>query len=95
MGLDELASLQARMEPILQSLGCTKGTVGARMTALGSDPRYQFADGDAGRAEIMNFIEDAVEDIRGRMPQAFETLVPGFLEVTRIDPEVEDGAPGA
>ena len=95
MGLDELASLQARMEPILQSLGYTKGTVGARMTALGSDPRYQFADGDAGRAEIMNFIEDAVEDIRGRMPQAFETLVPGFLEVTRIDPEVEDGAPGA
>jgi len=95
MGLDELASLQSRMEPILQSLGYTQGTVGARMKALGADPRYQFSDGDAGRAEIMSFIEEAVEDIRGRMPQAFETLVPGFLEVTRIDPEVEDGAPGA
>lgn len=95
MGLDELASLQARMEPILQSIGYTQGTVGARMTELGKDPRYLFKEGDPGRAEIMTFINDAVEDIRGRMPQAFETLVPGFLEVTRIAPEVEAGAPGA
>ena len=95
MGLDELASLQARMEPILQSIGYSKGTVGERMTALGADERYKFKAGDPGRAEIMSFINDAVEDIRGRMPQAFETLVPGFLEVTRIAPEVEAGAPGA
>lgn len=95
MGLDELASLQARMEPILQSIGYTKGTVGERMTALGKDERYLFKEGDPGRAEIMAFINDAVEDIRGRMPQAFETLVPGFLEVTRISPDVEAGAPGA
>jgi len=95
VGLDELASLQARMEPILQSIGYSKGTVGARMTALGKDERYLFKEGDPGRAEIMSFINDAVEDIRGRMPQAFETLVPGFLEVTRIAPEVEAGAPGA
>ncbi len=95
MGLDELASLQARMEPILQSVGYTQGTVGERMSALGEDKRYHFKPGDPGRAEIMTFIEDTVADIRGRMPQAFETLVPGFLEVTRIDPEVEAGAPGA
>lgn len=95
MGLDELASLQAQMEPILQSIGYSKGTVGARMSALGEDERYKFKAGDPGRAEIMAFINDAVKDIRGRMPQAFETLVPGFLEVTRIAPEVEAGAPGA
>ena len=95
MGIDELASLQARMEPILQSIGYTKGTVGERMTALGKDNAYRFKEGDPGRAEIMSFINDAVEDIRGRMPQAFETLVPGFLEVTRISPDVEAGAPGA
>ena len=95
MGLEELASLQARMEPILQSIGYTKGTVGERMSALGEDERYAFSDGDKGRAEIMTFIEDAVAEIRALMPQAFETQVPGFLEVTRIDPEVEAGAPGA
>jgi uncharacterized protein (DUF885 family) len=95
MGLDELASLHARMEPILQSVGYSQGSVGARMSALGADKRYHFKAGDAGRAEIMSFIEDAVTDIRGRMPQAFETLVPGFLKVERISPDVEAGAPGA
>ncbi len=95
MGLDELASLQSRMDPILRSIGYTSGSVGERMSALGNDPRYHFAQGDEGRAEIMAFIEDRLSDIRGRMPQAFETLVPGFLEVTRIAPEVEAGAPGA
>ncbi len=95
MGLEELASLQGRMEPILQSIGYTQGSVGDRMTALGKDKKYLFKEGDPGRAEIMAFINDAVDDIRGRMPQAFETLVPGFLEVTRIAPEVEAGAPGA
>ena len=95
MGLDELAALHAEMDPILRDLGYTEGGVGQRMAALAEDPRYQFAPGDKGRAEIMIFIEDVVTDIRGRMPQAFETLVPGFLEVTRIDPSVEAGAPGA
>jgi len=95
MGIDELAELHGRMEPILQSIGYTKGTVGDRMTALADDPRYHFADGDAGRKEIMDFIADTVADIRTRMPNAHEVLVPGFLEVTRINPEVEAGAPGA
>ena len=95
LGLEELAELQGRMEPILRSIGYTDGSVGERMSALGQDKRYHFAPGDPGRAEIMSFINDAVEDIRARMPQAFETLVPGFLEVTRISPDVEAGAPGA
>jgi uncharacterized protein (DUF885 family) len=95
MGLQELHDLQAQMDTILRGVGYTEGSVGARMTALGADPRYQFADGDAGRAEIMAFIEERLTDIRARMPQAFETLVRGYLEVVRIAPEVEDGAPGA
>lgn len=95
MGLSELADLHARMDPILRSAGYDSGSVGARMQALAKDKRYHFAKGDAGRAEIMGFIENTVSDIRSRMPQAFETLVPGFLEVTRISPDVEAGAPGA
>jgi uncharacterized protein (DUF885 family) len=95
MGLAELRDLHGQMDPILRGIGYTEGGVGARMTALGEDPRYQFADGDAGRAEIMAFIEERITDIRARMPQAFETLVRGYLEVVRIAPEIEDGAPGA
>jgi uncharacterized protein (DUF885 family) len=95
MGLDELRALHSRMDPILRSIGYTEGSVGARMTALGEDPRYKFAEGDPGRAEIMAFIQDKLTDIRARLPRAFHTLVRGYLEVVRISPDVEDGAPGA
>jgi len=95
MGLEELRELHGRMDPILRSIGYTEGSVGARMTALGEDPRYQFSDGDPGRAEIMAFIEERIADIRTRLPRAFNTLVRGYLEVVRISPDVEAGAPGA
>jgi uncharacterized protein (DUF885 family) len=94
-GLDELRELQGRMDPILKSLGYTKGTVGERMQALGKDPRYKFSEGDKGRAEIMAFIQDRVRIIRAKVPQMFNTLVRGNLEVKRLPPEEEPGAPGA
>ena len=95
LGLDQLALLQGRMDPILRSLGYTEGSVGARMTALADDPRYQFPEGDEGRQEILGVIEEQLSLIRARMPQAFGTLVRGNLEVRRLPPEEEPGAPGA
>ncbi|MBS0385795.1 MAG: DUF885 family protein [Proteobacteria bacterium] len=95
MGIQELHALQARMDPILRSAGYTQGSVGARMTALGADPRYQFAPGDTGRQQILAFVRERIADIRARMPQAFNTLVRGYVEVVRISPDVEAGAPGA
>jgi uncharacterized protein (DUF885 family) len=95
MGLDQVAELHGRMDTILKTLGYTKGTVGARMTALSDDPRYKFKEGDAGRAEIMAFIQERLRIIRAQLPRAFRTLVPGNLEVKRLPPEEEPGAPGA
>jgi uncharacterized protein (DUF885 family) len=95
MGLDQVAELHGRMDVILKSLGYTKGTVGARMTALSDDPRYKFSEGDKGRAEIMAFIQERLGIIRAQLPRAFRTLVRGNLEVKRLPPEEEPGAPGA
>ncbi|HET7816867.1 MAG TPA: DUF885 domain-containing protein [Sphingomicrobium sp.] len=95
MGLEELRALQARMDPILKSLGYTQGSVGTRMQALGRDPRYKFSPGDKGRAEIMAFIEERIRIVRSKLPQMFNTLVKGNLEVRRLPPEEEPGAPGA
>jgi uncharacterized protein (DUF885 family) len=94
-GLRELRELQGRMDPILRSLGYTKGSVGERMQALGRDPRYKFAPGDKGRAEIMAFIQNRLRIIRSKLPQMFNTMVKGNLEVRRLPPEEEPGAPGA
>ncbi|GMM93200.1 DUF885 domain-containing protein [Qipengyuania sp. MTN3-11] len=95
IGLDELEALHARMDPILREIGYTSGSVGERMQALSQDPRYQFAEGDPGRAEIMAFIQDRIAWITAQMPRAFNTLVDPNLEVRRLPPEEEPGAPGA
>lgn len=95
MGLEELSSLHARMEPILQSIGYTTGTVGERMQALSRDPRYMFPEGDPGRAEIMAFLEERVAWIKAQMPRAFNTLVDPNMEIRRLPPAEEPGAPGA
>jgi uncharacterized protein (DUF885 family) len=95
MGLDQLAELHGRMDPILRKLGYAQGPVGARMQALAKDPRYKFSEGDKGRAEIMAYIQDWIGKFRQRLPNAFRTLVRGNLEVKRLPPEEEPGAPGA
>jgi uncharacterized protein (DUF885 family) len=95
MGQQQLAELQAQMDTILKGLGYSTDTVGARMTALGKDPRFQFPDNDAGRAQILEFIQQRLATIRAKLPQAFATLVKGNLEVRRLPPEEEPGAPGA
>lgn len=95
MGLEQLAELQGRMDPILQKLGYTTGSVGERMNALAKDPRFKFSEGDKGRAEIMAYIPVWLDKIRAQLPRAFRTLVRGNLEVKRLPPEEEPGAPGA
>jgi len=94
-GREELKALQAEMDAILKAQGMTQGTVGERMTALAKQPRFQFADSDEGRTRLMAFLNQRVSDVRARLPRAFATLVPGNLEIKRMPPEVEPGAPGA
>jgi uncharacterized protein (DUF885 family) len=94
-GLRQLEELHARMDPILRDIGYTSGSVGDRMTALAADRRYQFSPGDKGRAEIMAFLQERIAWIKGQMPRAFNTIMPGNLEVRRIPEAEEIGAPGA
>ncbi len=94
-GRDELKDLHGRMDTILKELGYTKGSVGARMRALGEDPAYQFPPGDAGRAAIIAFIEERIAWITAQMPRAFTQLVNPPLEVRRLPLAEELGAPAA
>jgi uncharacterized protein (DUF885 family) len=95
MGRRELQELHARMDGILAKAGYTQGTVGARMQQLAKDPRFRFAEGDKGRAEIMAFIQERLDWIRDQMPRAFNTVVKPNMEVRRLPPEEEPGAPAA
>ena len=95
LGIDTLARLHAQMDQLLKGLGYTRGTLGERMLALSKDPRFKFEDNDKGRAEVLAFIQKRLAIIRAKMPQAFNTLVPGNVEVRRLPPEEEPGAAGA
>jgi uncharacterized protein (DUF885 family) len=95
LGQSELKRLHGEMDAILKSTGYSHGTVGERMKALANDRRYQFPEGDKGRAEIMAFIQDRLDWIRSQMPRAFNTVVNPNMEVKRLPPEEEPGAPGA
>jgi uncharacterized protein (DUF885 family) len=94
LGLNQLRELTARMDPLLRAQGLTRGTVGQRMTQLGKDPKYLFPNTDAGRQQILDYVNERTDDIRRRMPQAFATLVPGKLIIKRVPIDIEAGAPG-
>ncbi|MDI1297392.1 MAG: DUF885 family protein, partial [bacterium] len=95
LGLAQLAALQSEMDRLLKGLGMTRGTVGARMAAMGKDPQYLFPNTDAGRQQILSYIDGRLADIRTRLPRAFATMVPAKLIVKRVPVEIETGAPGA
>jgi uncharacterized protein (DUF885 family) len=95
LGRSELQRLHAQMDAILKTLGYSQRTVGERMKALEKEARYQFSEGDKGRAEIMAFIQERLAWIRLQMPRAFHKVVDPNMEVRRLPPEEEPGAPGA
>ena len=94
-GKRELEDLHARMDAILKPLGYTKGTIGERMQALAKDPKYQFPDTDAGRAEILAFVHQRLDWVLAQVPRMFNTVVHPNMEVKRLPPEEEPGAPAA
>jgi uncharacterized protein (DUF885 family) len=95
LGIDTLAKLHGEMDVILKDLGYAEGTVGERMKALQKDPRFKFPDNDEGRKRIIEFIQERIAMVRAKTPEMFNTLVRGNVEVRRLPPEEEPGAPGA
>ena len=93
LGLDQAASLNAEMDTLLKAQGLTQGSVGARLNALGEDPKNLFPDTDEGRAQILAYLNGVVADMRPRLPRAFATLTPGNLLIKRVPPSIQDGMP--
>ena len=93
IGLEQTAEYQARIDQILRAQGLTQGSVGARLTALSSDPRYIYADTDAGKAELIAHLNDLVAQITPRLPQFFNHPPTVPLEIRRVPPYIEAGAP--
>ena len=94
IGLEQVKAIQARMDEIMRKQGITGGTVGERMAALGKRPDQLFPNTDAGRQQLLAYLNQNIAAIRPKLPQAFATLVPGKLEIVRVPEAIEAGAPG-
>ncbi|MDB5396207.1 MAG: hypothetical protein JWM91_3713 [Rhodospirillales bacterium] len=93
LGLEQVQSISAQMDVLLQKQGLTNGTVGQRMDALSKDPRYLFPNTDAGRADLIAYLNANVAKMRERLPKAFATMQKADLFIKRVPPEIEAGAP--
>lgn len=94
IGLDEVSRISREMDSILKANGYSEGSVGDRMTALAAEPRFLYADSDAGRAELLADLNKYIAEMDLRMPEQFATKPPYPVEVRRIPVEVQDSAAG-
>ncbi|TCP93171.1 uncharacterized protein (DUF885 family) [Sphingomonas sp. PP-CE-1A-559] len=93
MGLQQVAELTAQLDPILREQGLTQGSVGARLDQLNRLPAQLFANTDAGRAELLASLNAGVQAMQARLPKAFTNPPNAALEIRRVAPEIQDGAP--
>jgi uncharacterized protein (DUF885 family) len=95
LGLAEVERITKQMDALLQAQGLSAGTVGARMTALGKDPRFLFPNDDGGRQQALERYQQILDEVSARMPEYFRTVPPTHLTVQRVPPASEKGSSGA
>jgi len=66
LGLSQVAEISAELDRILRSQGYTSGSVGERLNAVGK--KQEYPDSDAGRADLLAYLNDRVKDMYGRLP---------------------------
>ena len=91
-GLEQNQAIQARMDVLLRKQGMTQGTVGERVQALNKDPRFLYPDDDAGRAQLIAYLNDCIARIRPLMPQLSHLGLKADVMVKRVPPDIQDGA---
>ena len=91
-GLAQNAEIKAKIDAILISQGMTRGTVGERVVALNSDPRFLFPDDDAGRAQLIAYIKGKIAAQRALMPRISHMTMKAPVDVKRVPPDIQDGA---
>lgn len=93
-GLDQARELSARAEEILRAQGMTQGSVAERIQALYRDPKHHFPNTDAGKTQLLARLNEHLEEMQARLPEAFSTLPKAPLNIQRVPAYIEAGAPG-
>lgn len=94
IGLEQVAEISGRIDTILKAQGMRDGTVGARLVALNERPDQLFPNTDPGREALLEALRAQVRAMEKRLPEQFATLPKAPVEVRRVPPAIQAGAPG-
>ncbi len=94
LGLDLVRSLGAEADVLMKKAGYTQGTVGERYRAMATDPKQIYPNTDKGKEELLAHLNEQVKVISAKLPQWFGQLPKAPLEIRRVPPATEAGAPG-
>ena len=96
IGLDEVSRIASQMNGFLAKQGMPSGPIGERMMALARDPKNQFPDSDAGRAQLLDYVRAKVRVAEARYGELLpEALIPRqSLIVKRVPVATQDSAAG-
>ncbi|MBV8784919.1 MAG: DUF885 family protein [Gammaproteobacteria bacterium] len=94
LGLEQAKELSARMDALLRKQGKSQGTVSERMQSLLKDPQYLYPDTDAGRQQILDYCNGLLTALQPHLPHYFRILPRTPVEIRRVPPYTEAGAPG-
>jgi uncharacterized protein (DUF885 family) len=94
IGLEQVAAISAEIDTILKARGMTQGTVGERIDALNKDPAQLWPDTEAGKAALLESLNRQVAALEPLLPRLFGRLPRAGVEVRRVPPAIEAGAPG-
>ena len=94
LGLAQVAEISARADEILKAEGMTEGTVGARLGQMAKDPRFLYANTDAGKLLLLEELNAQTRAMQARLPEYFGILPKATVDIRRVPPTIEAGAPG-
>ncbi|MNN06748.1 hypothetical protein D3C81_1195490 [compost metagenome] len=89
-----MAEISAEIDLILKSQGYTQGTVGERVQALNKDPAQLFPNTDAGKEELLAWLNEQVAALEPKLPTVFGRLPKTHVEIRRVPVSIQSGAPG-
>lgn len=93
IGLQQNEEIKARIDAILKSQGMTQGSTGERLQALTKDPNQLYPNTDAGRAELIAYLNESLANARSMMPRFSHLALKAPVQIKRVPVDTQDGAP--
>jgi uncharacterized protein (DUF885 family) len=94
LGREQAKDLTARMDTLLRTQGMRAGTVSERAQALAKDPKYLYPNTDAGRQQVLDYCNGLIKALQPHLPKYFRVMPKSAVEVRRVPPYTQAGAPG-